>query len=70
MPKTRVVKKDRNIPGQGRTIQVPFKIGGRKSVRSALRMTTQELKDLLESSSTRGRDRRKIQQVLDRRYDA
>lgn len=70
MPKTRIAKKDRNVPGQGAPLRIPFKIGGRKSVRSALRMTTPELQELLESPNTRGRDKNKIRQVLALRYDA
>ena len=67
MPKTRVTKRDRHVPGQGASIQVPFKIGGRKSQRSALRMTVEELLQEYNKGGTRGRDRNKIRQVLQMR---
>ena len=64
MPKSRT--RDR---GTRKTtyFRAKFKIGGRKSSRSALRMTTEELLELLESNGTRGRDKNKIRQVLDMR---
>lgn len=67
MPKTRVVKKNRMQPGQGAPIHVPFKLGGRKSVKSALRMTTEELLKEFNRGGVRGRDKNKIKQVLELR---
>ena len=56
MPKTR--RKDGSIPN------MKFRIGSRKGGKSALTMTDDELLAALESSSTRGRDKPKIRQVL------
>lgn len=66
MPKLRRAKKDRNAP-QPAAIRTPFKIGGRKSPKSALRMTTEELLQEYNRGGTRGRDRNKIRQVLQMR---
>lgn len=63
MPKSRQVKKDRNAPTPA-AIRTPVKIGGRKSSKSALRMSTEELLEALNSSNTRGRDKGKIRNVL------
>ena len=60
MPKSR-----QQVRGQASTYsRTKFKIGGRNSTRSALHMTTEELQDLLQGGSTRGRDKQKIRQVL------
>lgn len=44
-----------------------FKLGGRKSPRSALRMTTEELIEELNRDGCRGRDKAKIRKVLAKR---
>ncbi len=48
-------------------IRSKFKLGGRKSMRSALRMSTEELLEELDRHGLRGRDRAKIRKVLDKR---
>ena len=64
MPKSRkLVAKGRPTISQ----HVKFKIGGRKSTTSALRVPTQELLDKYQSTTTRGRDKPRIQQALARR---
>ncbi len=63
MPKSRT-----KVKGQPETYScTKFKIGGRNSSKSALRMTTEELQTALESGNTRGRDKNKIRQVLQMR---
>lgn len=63
MPKSR-----QQVRGQASTYSITkFKIGGRSSTKSALRMTNEELQEALESGNTRGRDKVKIRRVLEMR---
>ena len=61
MPKTRVASRKGQKP---KPVQVPFKLGGRKSTVSALSLSNDEL---LERLAKGGKDVRKIVQVLDAR---
>lgn len=65
MPKARSTTKIRGF--QGNPIRTRMKIGGRSGVRSALRMTNEELLDLYNNTGTRGKDRNKVKQVLEGR---
>ena len=61
MPKTRVnVQKGQ----KSRVERVKFKIGGRKSRRSAVTMGNDALIAVLNDSNTRGRDRQTARNVL------
>lgn len=58
------------IEGKNRTRQNvirKFKVGGRKSTRSALQMSVAELEEFVNSKSGRARDRAKVRRVLDKR---
>lgn len=63
MPKTRI-KTNKNS-NYANPVKVAFKLGGRKSTKSAKNFSAKQLQEMLESPSTRKRDKPKIQQALD-----
>lgn len=68
MPKTR--RKLSKIDNKSRSVQIAFKLSGRKSEKSALRMSTEDLIDAYNSKATRKKDLNKIKTVLlNRNYD-
>ena len=63
MPKGKIEGKNRKRINVVRK----FKIGGRKSTRSALQMSTSELEEFVNGKSGRPKDRVKARKVLDQR---
>lgn len=63
MPQARTPRKSRNDRRLGAP-HTPLKIGGRKSTKSALRMTNKELLEASGNPNTRPRDMHKIMTVL------
>ena len=63
MPKTRKQKRKGGSAAKSDPLRFKFKIGGRKSSKSALHMTSEELLNKFFSPS-KSKDKQKIQQVL------
>lgn len=61
MPKSRTATQR---GAKSKVDRVKFKVGGRKSRRSAINMTTDELLAAVDASNTRGRDRQLMRRVL------
>lgn len=63
MPKTRAPKIQKQA-GKSIPLRIKFKLGGRKGVTSALSLSNNELLKKYFSANHRGKDKRKIMQVL------